>query len=110
MFPWVIRKCRRSKEPSFQTEHPSVGLAAGLAAGKVVEGHTGGLNQVPRNERRSLGRALFRAFDAALPFQHRPAVVPRFREQRKNPLKINLTISDRAEPSRALRPRLVSAV
>jgi hypothetical protein len=23
MFPWVIRKCRRLKEPSFQTEHPA---------------------------------------------------------------------------------------
>src|SRR5262245_54168226 len=99
---------------SLQTQYSAVRFvlqfAIRFATGKIVEGHPGCLDEMPRNERRSLGRPLLGALDAALPFQNRPAIVPGLGEQREDPPKIDLAVARRSEPAGPPGPRLISTV
>ena len=83
---------------------------ASSAAGEIVEGDVGRLDDVPGDERRAFGRPLLGALDAALPFQDGPAVVARLGQQREDALEIDLAVAQRAEPAGPLRPRLIAAV
>src|SRR5882724_6378518 len=62
------------------------------------------------NERRALGCALFATLYTAFPFEHGPALKAVLREFGKNSLKVDLPITQRAEPARPVDPRLVPAV
>src|SRR5262245_32331644 len=91
-------------------KHLAVAGRVALSPGEIVEGHLSGLDQVPGDERCSLGRSLLRALDTALPLQHGPAVEARFRQQREDPLEVDLAVAQGTEPPGPLVPRLIAAI
>src|SRR5436190_675025 len=77
---------------SAQAEDLAVGGRVAGAASEIIEGHLGRLDEVPGDERRSLGRSLFGTLDAALPFHDRPAVEAGLRQQREHLLEVHLPV------------------
>src|SRR5690349_21570130 len=67
-------------------------------AGEVVEGFPGDPDDVVADERGALGRAGLRVLQAALPFEHRPAVVVVLRHLREDRAEIDLAVAERAKP------------
>src|SRR5579859_1741026 len=63
-----------------------------------------------RNEWRTLGRALLAALDAALPFEHGPAVKSVLRQFRKDRFEVDLAVARGTESSCTVRPRLISTI
>ncbi len=72
---------------SAQAQDLPIAGRVGLATREVIEGHLGGLNDVPGNEGHGFGRPLLGALDAAFPFQDRPAAVAGLGEQCKTRVK-----------------------
>src|SRR5688572_33020266 len=54
--------------------------------------------------------ALGGRFNRALPFEHGPATIACFRQEREDALEVDLAVAGRPETSGALRPRLVATV
>src|ERR1041385_5048033 len=79
--------------PSTQAEDLAVGGRVTLAAGEVVEGHLGRLDDVPGEEGRAFLRPLRGALDAALPFHDGPAVIARLGQEREYPLEVDLPVA-----------------
>src|SRR5215469_13762569 len=57
-----------------EAKHPSVCLSVCSGFGEIVEGAFGRLDNMARNERSALLRALVAALDATLPFENGPSV------------------------------------
>src|SRR5882672_11279003 len=118
--PTMPRRMRRGTVPVIA---PSMAMAASAdaqhlfvrgrvhpAAGKVVERALGHADDVVGDERRTFARTVFRVLDAALPFQHGPAGVVVGRHLREDRGEVDLPVSERTEPARALQPGLKAAV
>ena len=67
-----------------QSENAPVRFYIRLAAREIIEGYIRGLDDVTGNKGGAFSCALFRALDAALPLQHRPAVVSSLGEKGKD--------------------------
>ena len=81
-----------------------------VAACKVVE-RVGWLpDQMFRNERRALGRPLFRMLERAFPFKHRPAVIAIVTQLGKNLGEINLPVAQRTEAAGTISPTGIASV
>src|SRR5882672_11993647 len=119
--PTMPRRMRRGTASVFA---PSIAMAPSLAdaqhllvrgrvhaaAGKVVKRALGHADDVVGDERRTFARAVLRVLDAALPFQHGPAGVVVGRHLREDRGEVDLPVSERTEPARALEPGLEAAV
>ena len=62
------------------------------------------------NELRPFARAVFRVFEAAFPFKHRPAIKIVTGEFRENGAEVGLPVARGTETSGAAGPRLIAAV
>ncbi len=77
---------------------------------EIIEGPGRNVDEHALYEWGALGGSLHGVFDAAFPFEHRPACVADLRQLRENTLEVNLPISQAAEATRAVSPVLVAAV
>ena len=82
----------------------------GAAGREIVEGACRHLDDVRLDERRALGGTLLAVLDAALPFQHRPAVETVLRQLGEDAAEIDLAVAERAEPAGAVHPGLEAAI
>src|SRR5215470_9258608 len=82
--PTMPRRSRRAVPPwrelsiatsGAQAEHAPVRGLVGAGSREIVERALGDIDDVACDERRALASTLLRALDAALPLEHRPAVV-----------------------------------
>ena len=78
--------------------------------GEIVEGLRRHFDDVFGDERRAFAGALFGALDAALPLQHRPAIVVVLGELREDAGEIDLTVAQRTEAAGAVHPALEAGV
>src|SRR3954454_8097160 len=103
-----LRPCRGAGDGSFQAQHPPIGSRIRAGAREVIERVLGHADDVALDELRAFRRALLRVLDAALPFEHCPAVVVVLRELGKDAVEVDLAIAERAEAPRALDPGLIT--
>src|SRR5215204_5899887 len=71
-----------------EAEHALQLRRIGGRAGKVVERLVGDADEVVADERRTLGRALLGVLEAALPFEHGPALVAVLRHLGEDGLEV----------------------
>src|SRR5579885_1446213 len=93
-----------------EAQHAAIGLLIRAGTGEIVESGFRGLNDVTGDKGSAFARALFGALDAALPFEHGPAIVAVLRKFRENRFEINLAVAERTETARAANPGLKSAI
>src|SRR5213076_141037 len=96
------KRALQQQDLLFEAEHFSIGRGVGAGSCEVVESAVRRSDDMPRNEWRAFGCALFAALDAAFPFEHGPTVKTVLRELGKNCFEVDLAIAGRAEPSGAV--------
>src|SRR5213593_3617871 len=95
---------------SGDAEHAAICGDVGAGAGEIVERLVRHPDDVVGDELRPLAGAVFRMFEAALPFEHRPAGIVVLGELREDRLEVYLTIAEGTEPAGAIHPRLEPAI
>src|ERR1044072_8858935 len=80
------------------------------AAGKIVEGVRGDLDDMRGDEGRALGRACHGILQRAFPFENCPAVIVVLRELGEDGGKIDLAIAERTEPAGTFHPALEAGI
>ena len=83
-------------------------ISAGVS--KVIKRFVGNANDVITDEDRAFPGAIFRMFQTALPFEHRPAVKVVCGQFGENSVKFYLSIAQRSEPARTINPGLIAAI
>src|SRR5690606_24193714 len=87
---------------------PTLIMAA--PCGEIIKRPSGNRDDMTADKFTALTRAGIAILQAALPLQHRPAVVVVLGQLAENALKVDLSVAGRAEASGAVDPRLVAAV
>ena len=97
--------CRANKPAA---DNPDVNH--GCPCGEIIKRPSGNGNNVAADKFAALTRAGIAILQAALPLQHRPAVVVVLGQLAEDALKVDLPVAGRAKASGAVDPRLVAAV
>ena len=90
--------------------HHCAQLLVGRAAGEIVERLFRHADDVVLDERRAFGRAVLGMLQAALPFEHRPAVVVVLRQLGEDAAEIDLPVAERAEAAGPVDPALIAGI
>src|ERR1700678_275688 len=87
-----------------QAEHAAQPAGVGRSGREVVEGPLRRADDVRGDELGAFPRPVLRAFEATLPFHHRPSFVSVGGELGEHRAEIDLAVAERAEPAGALHP------
>src|SRR5947209_16153972 len=82
---------------SAQAQHAPGLRVVGRDAGEIVERLVGDADDVFPDEGGAFASPVLGILQAALPFQHRPAVVADTGEPREDPLEVDLAVAERPE-------------
>jgi hypothetical protein len=94
------------RQPKRQPIQPLVGAAGG----KFIDCTMRTANDVAGNEWGALASAILGMLQAALPLQHRPAVLSILGELAEDGFEVSLPVSGRTEVAWPVNPLLVSAI